>query len=267
MIDILSSEWASHGFQRNEMLLIDDDKSNIARAIVAGFRGLFVPDSFLGPNWQAVHAELSHLPFPSSMQYYFLTTHDHFDHSSSTPASPPTVPLSTKFAVALKFLSKMQAHSPARVNEALTHLGVLSKPPKPKPASPPPAPHHPSNNNNSAHTTTNTPHATPATHANNNTDASKASKRKLDDERRGDLFSLVDAVNFSLQSYTLLKAKMRKLGGEDNENGGMSIEEVLKHLTPTEQALCMQALNDVVSKQGTTTTTHAHHFPPSTSSN
>jgi len=114
MISILETEWSRHGFQRNEVMLVDDDKENTAKALKAGFRALYVTDSFLGPNWRTLHQELSLVPSPSPMQIRALTPDEHN-------------PALLKASIALKFISKMQEHEPTKVNQALTQLGAMSK--------------------------------------------------------------------------------------------------------------------------------------------
>jgi hypothetical protein len=211
MADILENEWAKHSLQRQEVLLIDDDKGNTSQAVKAGFRALYVPDSFLGPNWRAIHQELPQIPPPDAMQMRFLTPDEH--HGALLKAS-----------VALRFFSKIQEHAPVKVNDALTQLGAMSKllgtgafPPG---------------------------HQTPSSTLPLPTRQASAGKRKavtvpIQDHSVSDLETILASTTTSLQEFTQLHEKVRKVHS-DFPTGG--IEVLLQRMTDTERELCSQSL-------------------------
>jgi len=209
MADILDNEWAKHSLQRQQVLLIDDDKNNTSRAVVAGFRALFVVDSFLGPNWRSIHLELPHLPTPDALQLRALTPDEH--NGALLKAS-----------VALKFISKMQEHAPTKVNEALTQLGAMSK-------------------------LMGTGAA--GQQATTESMFRASSKRKIDtaaqDHSVSDLDTVLAASAASLQAITQLHDKVRKIHSTFSTGG---IEVLLQQMTDSERDLCSQSLGNFLSQ-------------------
>jgi len=219
MADILENEWAKHSLQRQEVILIDDDKNNTSKALSAGFRALFVSDSFLGPNWRAIHQELSHMPSPNAMQLRALTPDEHNGAL-------------LKAAVALKFISKMQEHAPTKVNEALTQLGAMSKllGPGAFPVG---------------------PKSSAAAASGTLSPTRSSSKRRIapestQDHSVSDLETVLAATSTSLQAFTQFHEKVRKIHSTFATGG---IEVLLQQMTDTERELCAQSLANFSSHE------------------
>lgn len=198
MSSILENEWVKHNLQRQEVMLIDDDKENTTAATKAGFRALFVTDSFLGPNWRLIHRELAQVPTPSSSQLRFLTPDEHD-------------PALLKASIALRFMSKIQEHTPNRVNDALTRLGAASK-----------------------QLGTGAP-----TDAQQNTSNKRKWQPANQDPSVIDMQTILAATENSVKDFTQLHEKVHRVSSSYSVGG---IEVLLKEITHSDRDLCAQSL-------------------------
>lgn len=285
MEDILTREWTGI-LQPPEVMLIDDDEKNTAAAIAAGFQALFVQESFLGPNWSAIHARLSHLPAPAPQLYLQQATEQQQQESALSP------PQSAKMLVAMKFLHKLETQFAHCVNDVLSYLGEMSKRGEVRPAATKnvqptrkstPVRFHTSKAGGSdssdrakqdtvsysQHTTSeekkNTQHddATLTTSGGKKKGVNKP-KAAAATAPGGNLDSLTEAVRAASRANEELLAKLQRLSldyksssgssstASSSSSGGLSrspsLAELFPRLSAEEQSLCMQALDRLAAQ-------------------